>query len=75
MIKIVRFSFDAALLTTFLSAVKNKSGIEIRTDGITDETAKKAVDLYLAAGDRIVDMAAQQFNKYPQFFKNSGKKE
>ena len=73
MFKVARFAVDASLATCFLSAVKNKSGIEVRTDGITDETVKKAVELYLGAGDRIIDFASLQFNQYPQFFKKSGK--
>ena len=71
MFKVVRFVGDAALVTTFLSAVKHKSGIELRTDGITEETLKKCADLYLAAGDKSVDVAASQFAAYPQFFKRN----
>ncbi len=70
MFKVLRFSADAALVTCLLSAIKNKSGIELRTDGITDETLKKAADLYISAGDHFVDFLVEQARKYPQYFRN-----
>ena len=42
--------------------------IELRTDGITDETAKKFVDIYLRTGDLIVDTAAEKAKEFPTFF-------
>lgn len=47
--------------------------LEINTDKIPNETAKYAVDQYLAAGDWILAQGSGLMARYPDYFTNASK--
>lgn len=68
MFKTLKFGFDACLVSSFIAGVKKSHGIELKTEIITEPVVKKVVDVYLSIGDYLLDRAAVEAMKYPEYF-------
>ena len=68
MFKVLKFGFDACLVSGFVAAVKNKHQVEPKTELISEPIIKKTVDVYLSVGEYLIDRAALEAKKHPEWF-------
>ncbi|KAJ3351460.1 hypothetical protein GGF32_004281 [Allomyces javanicus] len=63
MSKVIRFAFDAVLVSTVVAGIRRSSGITLATDKIDNEQVRYVAERYLEAGewvmDKSVDLLAQ----------------
>ena len=69
MFKLLSYVTNALVLATALAGIKKSTGYTIKTEIIQPEILKQAVDVYLKAGEYVIQKSLLVISWYPQFFK------
>jgi hypothetical protein len=68
MSRIIRFAFDAVLISTAVAGIRKSAGVEFKLSKVENETLRTVCVKYLGIGDYILETAAVRLPKWTGVF-------
>ncbi|KAI8899951.1 hypothetical protein BC833DRAFT_583816 [Globomyces pollinis-pini] len=66
---IIKFALNATVVSCAFASLKRANGVELRIEKIENEAVRSGLTTYFWIGDFVLDQAAVQARKYPDWFK------